>query len=70
MNTGNIIALVIGGILFTAVFVLIFYVFGSDTMKIVKEYVPTNPLSGQGQANIAKLGPDFGGKRRLKKYRK
>jgi len=70
MNTGNIIALVIGFIVFTAVFVLIFYVFGTDTMNKIKEYAPTSYLSGQGQANVSNPNRMFGGKRRYKKCKK
>ena len=39
-------------------------------MKQIKEYAPTSSLSGQGQANITNSNRMFGGKRRLKKYRK
>ena len=69
MNTGSIIAIIIGILLLLGV-AFGFYIFGADTMKQIKEYAPTTSFSGQGQANITNPNRMFGGKRRLKKYRK
>ena len=69
MYTGSIIAIIVGILLLLGV-AFGFYIFGADTMKQIKEYAPTTSFSGQGQANITNPNRMFGGKRRLKKYRK
>jgi hypothetical protein len=66
MNTGSIIAVIICSLLLLGV-AFVFYIFGADTIKQIKEYAPTSYLSGQGQANVNRM---FGGKRRYKKYKK
>jgi hypothetical protein len=69
MNTGSIIAIIIGSLLLLGV-AFGFYIFGADTMKQIKEYTYPSSISGQTQSNITNPNRMIGGKRRYKKYKK